>query len=183
MISNFIKNIIINLLDLYFKFIFIFIYFHKNNKYLKKLYLRSEFCNTAKTSEFQFFSGRHENYVLLSKDQTISQEVYTNGEFGFSTFLKVINILGPNFIINNFIDIGANCGFYSFQFAMQNLEILAFEPNSDALLKMGIKAAVHHILWIKPFEPSKLLLDSINPGSLPSILLPSISVILNSGSI
>ena len=36
-----------------------------------------------------------------------------------------------------FIDKGANCGFYSFQFAMQNLEILAFEPNSDALLKMN----------------------------------------------
>ena len=35
-----------------------------------------------------------------------------------------------------FIDIGANCGFYSFQFAMQNLEVLAFEPNSEALLKM-----------------------------------------------
>ena len=51
-----------------------------------------------------------------------------------------INILTK--LINNnsstkFIDIGANCGFYSFQFAMQNLEVLAFEPNSEALLKMN----------------------------------------------
>ena len=36
-----------------------------------------------------------------------------------------------------FIDIGANCGFYSFNFAMQNLDVLAFEPNSEAILKMN----------------------------------------------
>ena len=53
--------------------------------------------------------------------------------------VEEINIL-TRLIKNNstkkFIDIGANCGFYSFQFAMQNLEVLAFEPNSEALLKM-----------------------------------------------
>ena len=53
--------------------------------------------------------------------------------------VEEINILTK--LINNnsttkFIDIGANCGFYSFKFAMQNLEVLAFEPNSEALLKM-----------------------------------------------
>ncbi len=46
---------------------------------------------------------------------------------------KLIN----NHSIKKFIDIGANCGFYSFQFATQNLEVLAFEPNSEALLKMN----------------------------------------------
>tara|TARA_B100001175_G_scaffold244597_1_gene211165 strand:+ start:431 stop:1201 length:771 start_codon:yes stop_codon:yes gene_type:complete len=53
--------------------------------------------------------------------------------------IEEINIL-TKLIKNNsaakFIDIGANCGFYSFQLAMQNLEVLAFEPNSEALLKM-----------------------------------------------
>jgi FkbM family methyltransferase len=53
--------------------------------------------------------------------------------------IEEINILTK--LINNnsvtkFIDIGANCGFYSFQFAIQKLEVLAFEPNSEALLKM-----------------------------------------------
>lgn len=38
--------------------------------------------------------------------------------------------------ISNFIDIGANCGFYSFKLALQNLKIFAFEPNSEAMLKM-----------------------------------------------
>jgi len=54
--------------------------------------------------------------------------------------IEEINILTK--LINNhsttkFIDIGANCGFYSFYFAKQNLEVLAFEPNSEALLKMN----------------------------------------------
>ena len=39
--------------------------------------------------------------------------------------------------VTKFIDIGANCGFYSFRFAMQNLEVFAFEPNSEAFLKMN----------------------------------------------
>jgi|TARA_B110000037_G_scaffold51153_2_gene62850 FkbM family methyltransferase len=38
--------------------------------------------------------------------------------------------------ISTFIDIGANCGFYSFKLALQNLKIFAFEPNSEAFLKM-----------------------------------------------
>lgn len=38
--------------------------------------------------------------------------------------------------ISNFIDIGANCGFYTFKLALQNLKIFAFEPNAEAFLKM-----------------------------------------------
>ena len=54
--------------------------------------------------------------------------------------LEEINILTRlirNNSVTKFIDIGANCGFYSFHFAMQNLEVLAFEPNSEAQLKMN----------------------------------------------
>ena len=54
--------------------------------------------------------------------------------------IEEINIL-TNLVNSNsstkFIDIGANCGFYSFQFAIQNLEVFAFEPNAEALLKMN----------------------------------------------
>lgn len=42
---------------------------------------------------------------------------------------------------------------------------------SHALLKIGIKAAVHHILWIKPFEPSKSLLESIDNSKHGFLLL------------
>lgn len=38
--------------------------------------------------------------------------------------------------ISTFIDIGANCGFYTFKLALQNLQIFAFEPNAEAFLKM-----------------------------------------------
>lgn len=50
--------------------------------------------------------------------------------------INILTKLIKNNSTSKFIDIGANCGFYSFQFAMQNLEVLAFEPNSEALLKM-----------------------------------------------
>ena len=61
--------------------------------------------------------------------------------------VEEINILTK--LINNhstkkFIDIGANCGFYSFKFAIQNLEVLAFEPNSEALLKMNNTITKNH---------------------------------------
>ena len=53
--------------------------------------------------------------------------------------LEEINILTRlirNNSVTKFIDIGAYCGFYSFHFAKQNLEVLAFEPNYEALLKI-----------------------------------------------
>jgi transketolase C-terminal domain/subunit len=42
---------------------------------------------------------------------------------------------------------------------------------SHELLKIGIKVSVHHILWIKPFEPSNILLDSINKSKHGFLLL------------
>jgi FkbM family methyltransferase len=51
--------------------------------------------------------------------------------------IKILTKLINTKSSTKFIDIGANCGFYSFQFAMQNLKVLAFEPNSEALLKMN----------------------------------------------
>ena len=51
--------------------------------------------------------------------------------------IKILTKLINTKSSTKFIDIGANCGFYSFQFAMQNLKVLAFEPNSEALLKIN----------------------------------------------
>ena len=50
---------------------------------------------------------------------------------------NILTKLIRNNSATKFIDIGANCGFYSSHFAMQNLEVLAFEPNSEARLKMN----------------------------------------------
>jgi FkbM family methyltransferase len=51
--------------------------------------------------------------------------------------INILTKLINNYSTTKFIDIGANCGFYSFWFAKQNLEVLAFEPNPEALLKMN----------------------------------------------
>lgn len=50
--------------------------------------------------------------------------------------IKILMDLIKDNSISTFIDIGANCGFYSFTLALQNLKIFAFEPNSEAFLKM-----------------------------------------------
>ena len=50
--------------------------------------------------------------------------------------LNILSRVIENHSIKKFIDIGANCGFYSFKFAKKKLNVLAFEPNSDAFQKM-----------------------------------------------
>ena len=51
--------------------------------------------------------------------------------------ITILTKLIRNNSVTKFIDIGANCGFYSFQFAMEKLDVFAFEPNHEALLKMN----------------------------------------------
>ena len=148
MIINFIKNILIRLFNSYIKLIFTIVDFHKKNTFFKRQYLSKEFCHTAITADFQLFSGAYESYILLSRDLTISQEVYINGEFGFSTFLKVINILGPNFIINNFIDVGANIGTISIPVVKRGYakKAYCFEPSPINYSMLNANLAINNLL-------------------------------------
>jgi len=100
------------------------------NSFLKKIILRSAFNFNSKYSRYQIYSKLNESFVLISKDYTISQEVFVNGEFGLSTFLKAKNILGPEFIIKKFIDIGANIGTISIPVVKRGYATMAycFEP-------------------------------------------------------
>ena len=50
--------------------------------------------------------------------------------------IKILENLIKKNSIKKFIDIGSNCGFYSFHFAIKKLKVLAFEPNAEAILKM-----------------------------------------------
>jgi len=61
----------------------------------------------------------------------ILNQTYENEE------INILTKLIRNYSTKKFIDIGANCGFYSFHYAMQNLEVFAFEPNSEAILKIN----------------------------------------------
>jgi FkbM family methyltransferase len=100
---------------------------------LKNLLLRSAFINNSKISKYQIYSTINESFVLISKDYTISQEVYVNGEFGLSTFIKAKNILGPEFKIKDFIDIGANIGTISIPVVRRgySLNAYCFEPSPE----------------------------------------------------
>ena len=61
--------------------------------------------------------------------QIILTEEYEHEEFViFSKFIKDNSI-------NNLIDVGANCGFYTFHLS-NNLNVLAFEPNPEAYEKL-----------------------------------------------
>ena len=61
--------------------------------------------------------------------QIILNEKYENEEFLiFSKFIEDNSI-------NNFIDVGANCGFYTFHLP-NNLNVFAFEPNLEAYEKL-----------------------------------------------
>tara|TARA_S200000501_G_scaffold363120_1_gene393469 strand:- start:345 stop:1115 length:771 start_codon:yes stop_codon:yes gene_type:complete len=51
--------------------------------------------------------------------------------------------------ITKFIDVGSNCGFYSFNFASKNMEVFSFEPNSEANLKMNKTIIKNKILQNK----------------------------------
>jgi len=62
--------------------------------------------------------------------QVILHEEYEAEEINILTSLIKVNS------ITKFIDIGANCGFYTFKFARQNIEVFSFEPNLDAFKKI-----------------------------------------------
>ena len=65
----------------------------------------------------------------------IDRLIILNKSYEDEEFNILIDLIKKN-SISNFIDIGANCGFYSFKLALQNLKVFAFEPNSEAMLKM-----------------------------------------------
>ena len=65
----------------------------------------------------------------------IDRLIILNNSYEDEELNILIDLIKKN-SISNFIDVGANCGFYSFKLALQNLKIFAFEPNAEAFLKM-----------------------------------------------
>ena len=74
--------------------------------------------------------------MFLDYLDPIDRSIILNGSYEQEEIIKLNNLIIKN-NINTFIDVGSNCGFYSFKFANQKLDVLAFEPNSEALLKMS----------------------------------------------
>ena len=68
----------------------------------------------------------------------IDREIIINQNYEKKEISILTNLI-ENHKVNYFIDIGANCGIYSFQIAshFNNLNILAFEPNKEAFKKFS----------------------------------------------
>ena len=89
----------------------------------KFLKIKSRFFNINGFQMFLNFLDPVDRLIILHK-------TYETEEIDILT-----NLIKDN-SIKKFIDIGANCGFYTFKFARQNMEIYSFEPNIDALNKI-----------------------------------------------
>ena len=67
---------------------------------------------------------------------------YDKSEFDYLT--KQINSFKPNY----FLDVGANCGYYSIKIANEypDIKIFAFEPNQEAYFKFSNTLKIDHQL-------------------------------------
>ena len=68
----------------------------------------------------------------------IDREIILNQEFEIQEVQFLIEQIKVN-KINNFIDVGANCGYYSLKISneISNIKVIAFEPNIEAFDKFS----------------------------------------------
>ena len=76
------------------------------------------------------------NKILMFLDflDPIDRQIILTNEYEKEEFLIFSNLIKKN-SIKNFVDIGANCGFYTFQLS-NDLNVFAFEPNLEAYSKL-----------------------------------------------
>ena len=97
---------------------------------------------------------KNRGYFLIKKTKMfldyldpIDRELIEHQEFEEKEINFLINCVQEN-NINHFIDIGANCGYYSTKLAInnKNLKIKAFEPNEEAYYKFNKTLEINPIL-------------------------------------
>ena len=102
------------------------------------------------------FLNKNRGYFKINKIKMfldfldpIDREIIINKEYEKKEILFLSKLIENN-NINYFIDVGANCGFYSFNISsnFNNLNILAFEPNKEAFEKLN-KTLQHNINLFK----------------------------------
>ena len=72
----------------------------------------------------------------------IDRQIILNKEYESYEFSTLSNLV-EKYSIDNFIDVGANCGFYSFHLS-KNLNVFAFEPNQEAFFKLNKTLELNH---------------------------------------
>ena len=92
-------------------------------------------------SKYIFFENK-EKFLLFTHDQVISKECFTNDNFGYEKFQKVINFLKKDYRITKLYDIGANIGVTCIPAVNRGLvkQAIAVEPESEnfKLLKLNV---------------------------------------------
>ena len=90
---------------------------------LKFFKVNRGFFNISGIKMYLDFLDPIDRIIILNKNYEVEE-------------INILTKIIKNNSITKFIDIGANCGFYSFRFAKHNLKVFSFEPNSEAVLKM-----------------------------------------------
>lgn len=101
-----------------------------SNGFNSLTYRRARFDAIASNEEFQYSSRVGEHYVVIPSDVGVSKHVYIDGHFGWANVEKAIALLGDNFKLETFIDIGANIGTICIPVVRRGLakRAIAFEP-------------------------------------------------------
>jgi len=76
--------------------------------------------------------------MFLDYLDPIDRELIVNQKYEEKE-INILKKLYKSFTFEYFLDIGANCGYYSFKLASEfnNLKIIAFEPNTEAFIKFS----------------------------------------------
>ena len=134
-IINKIKSIlkIIGLKWIFYKFFYFIFKLILNNK---SYFLKGIIFDVKKiTNDFAITSNNYnEKFILFTKDEVISKEIFINNEFDLNKLQLTIDFLNSkNFNIKNLIDIGANIGAISIPAVNRNLVEKSYvvEPMPD----------------------------------------------------
>lgn len=121
---------ILGLRVIFYKFLYFFynIILNNNFSFLKEII----FDVKKKNNKYSIISNYNkEQYILFTKDNVISKELFINNEFDFTKFKITLEFLSSqNIKIKNLIDIGANIGSISIPAIKRNLvnKSYAIEP-------------------------------------------------------
>ncbi len=123
----------------YFIYYLLFPLFKNKSNFIKGLLF-----DLQKTRhEFVGISNKKEKFILYSRDQIISKEIYVKGEFDLHKLKKAIKILNENdYNIERLFDVGANIGVVCIPAVKQQVVKKSFaieaEKNNFKLLKTNI---------------------------------------------
>ena len=108
---------------------FLYIYKNTKNKNLQTAISSAIYRVFNNKNDYLLKNNKYEN-LIVSTNETISQEIFIKGNFEFDKLLKTIKILGLNHKKMTLVDVGANIGSISIPALTRNYfsNAILFEP-------------------------------------------------------